>query len=91
MLLHPQKHLKPALGRGHCSSRHANLFAEDATYQALEAQLSAITSERDALAAQMIAALEAAEFAGRPLEAQPALHLIARADELLERVRRLAR
>jgi hypothetical protein len=66
------------------------LAGDDTTYQALEAQLSAITTDRDALAARMIAALEGAEFGGRSIELPVALELVEEANELLERVHDLA-
>lgn len=67
------------------------LAGDDSTYAALEAELADVTVKRDAIAGQMIQKLEAAEFGGQSLELLPTLKLVAQADELLERVRRLAR
>ncbi len=66
------------------------LAGDDATYATLEGELSAITTERDAIASQMIATLEAAEFSGAPVDAGAARRLIDRAEDLLARVHRLA-
>ena len=58
----------------------------DSTYKKLENQLNAINNQRDALAAQMIALLEAAEFGGQPINQQQAQDLIAAGNALLNRV-----
>jgi hypothetical protein len=65
------------------------LAGDDATYQALEAQLTAITATRNALAAEMIARLEAAEFGGQSLERADAQRLITQAEQLLDQVHQL--
>ena len=62
----------------------------DAAYEQIEAQLKDITTTRDALAAQIEAVLEAAEFQGQPLNEQQAQDLIAQAYTLLGRVLDLA-
>jgi hypothetical protein len=58
----------------------------DSTYKKLENQLNAINNQRDAIAAQMIALLEAAEFNGQPINQQQAQDLIAAGNALLNRV-----
>jgi hypothetical protein len=58
----------------------------DSTYTQLENQLSSINNQRDALAAQIIAVLEAAEFNGQPIDQQQAMQLIAQANALLNQV-----
>jgi hypothetical protein len=58
----------------------------DSTYTQLENQLSSINNQRDALAAQIIAVLEAAEFNGQPIDQQQAKQLIAQANALLNQV-----
>ena len=60
--------------------------SDDSTYAQLENQLSSITGQRDALAAQIIAVLEAAEFGGQPINQQQAKQLIAQANALLNQV-----
>jgi hypothetical protein len=62
----------------------------DAAYEQLEAQLTDITTARDALAAQIEAVLEAAEFQGQPLNEHQANDLIDQAQNLLGRVSDLA-
>jgi hypothetical protein len=62
----------------------------DAAYEQLEAQLTDITTARDALATQIEAVLEAAEFRGQPLNVQQANDLIDQAQNLLGRVSDLA-
>jgi len=66
------------------------LSGDDATYAALEAQLAAITTAREAIAAQMIQMLEAAEFQGKPLDFATTLNLLRDAGALLVRVELLA-
>src|SRR3989440_357937 len=58
----------------------------DSTYTQLENQLSSINNQRDALAAQMIALLEAAEFSGQPINQQQAQQLISQGNALLNQV-----
>src|SRR5439155_22810196 len=58
----------------------------DSTYKKLENQLNAINNQRNALAAQMIALLEAAEFGGQPINQQQAQQLITAGNALLNRV-----
>jgi arylsulfatase A-like enzyme len=57
--------------------------AGDATYTSIENQLISLTSQRDALAAQILALLEAAEFNGTPITQQQATPLIQQAQALL--------
>jgi hypothetical protein len=58
----------------------------DSTYTQLENQLISINNQRDALAAQMIALLEAAEFGGQPINQQQAKQLISQGNALLNQV-----
>jgi len=64
--------------------------AGDATYSQLDTQLQAIGTQRDALAAQMIAALEGAAFNGQAIDEQAAQSLIAQGQALLDSVNTLA-
>lgn len=57
--------------------------SDDSTYTNLENQLISITSQRNALAAQMIALLEGAEFDGQRIDKKLANQLIAQAQALL--------
>jgi len=57
--------------------------SDDTTYTRLENQLVLITSKRDALAMQMIALLEGAEFNGQPIDPGQAKLLIAQSQALL--------
>jgi hypothetical protein len=65
------------------------LGGSNETYANLEGQLSAITAERDALAAQIIQLLEGAEFSGTPIDFKTASTLAAQAQELLEKMQLL--
>ncbi|MFL5654001.1 MAG: hypothetical protein ACJ8CB_07475 [Ktedonobacteraceae bacterium] len=60
--------------------------SDDSTYTQLENQLSSINNQRDALAAQMIALLEAVEFNGQPINQQQAQQLISQGNALLNQV-----
>ncbi len=62
----------------------------DATYSSLENQLAALTAQRDSVAGQMSALLEAAAFAGQPIDEHAAKALIAQAQSLLDRMNALA-
>lgn len=56
--------------------------ANDATYNSLESSLGSLTAERDALAGQISAALNGAEFGGKPITLRDAVGLLVRADLL---------
>ena len=58
--------------------------ADDSGYSNMESQLSSLTAERDALAAQMISALEGAEFNGAPISEAQAQALVAQGQALLD-------
>jgi hypothetical protein len=62
----------------------------DATYSNVESQLASFTSQRDALAAQILALLEAAEFNNQPIPDQQAASLIQAAQSLLSNVQSFA-
>jgi hypothetical protein len=59
------------------------LAGDDATYTSIENQLSTLTDERNAVASQMIAMLEAAAFDGRAIDQKKAKELIAQGQALL--------
>jgi hypothetical protein len=79
-----------ALGMSTLAASTTALAGDDTTYGMLEARLSDITAARDALAAQMIQKLEAAEFGGQPLDLGSTFGLIVQAQSLLDNARRLA-
>ncbi|HEX6509442.1 MAG TPA: hypothetical protein VF221_17575 [Chloroflexota bacterium] len=64
--------------------------ANDSTYTQLESQLQSIGTQRDALAAKMIAMLEGAEFSGQALDPAAAQTLINQGQSLLGAVNTLA-
>ena len=64
--------------------------AGDATYTSLEGQIQSLTAQRDALAAQIKAALNGAAFDGQVLSTQQANNLIAQAQSLLDQAHALA-
>jgi hypothetical protein len=59
------------------------LEADEATYTALEEKIGDLTRQRNAIASQMIAIIEGAEFNGTPLDVQRAEQLIDQAQDLL--------
>ena len=63
--------------------------SDDSAYTNLENQLISITSQRDALAAQIIGLLEGAEFNNQPFSDAQAQSLIAQAQALLNQVNSL--
>ena len=62
------------------------LASDDATYSILEAQIQAITTQRNKVAAEMIAMLEAAAFNNDPIDEAKAQQLIKEANDLLDSV-----
>jgi hypothetical protein len=64
--------------------------ADDSRYTALEAQLSALTSSRDALASQIRSALDRAAFDGDSLNEQQAKSWIKQAQALIDQAHALA-
>jgi hypothetical protein len=64
--------------------------AGDATYINVETQLSSFTTQRDALAAQILSLLEGAEFNNQPITQQQAKPLIQQAQALLAEVQAFA-
>jgi hypothetical protein len=71
------------------ASTHA-LAGDDAKYGSIEGQIVGLTLERDALAFQIRAALNAAAFSGTALDAQQAAAWIAAAQALLNQAAALA-
>ena len=59
------------------------LSGDDSTYTAIENQLSTLTDQRNAVAGQMIAMLEAAAFNGQAIDQKQAQSLIAQGQALL--------
>jgi hypothetical protein len=66
------------------------LKGDDATYARIENRLIALGNQRDALAGQMISALEAATFNGQPIDQKAALVWIAQAQSLIDQANALA-
>jgi hypothetical protein len=64
---------------------------DDSTYTRLEGQIESLTSQRDALASQIRAALDGAAFRGTPLNEQQAKSWIDRAQRLIDQSAALAR
>jgi hypothetical protein len=62
----------------------------DSTYAQLENQLSSITSQRDALATQMLVLLEGAAFGDQSIDGHQAHQLTEQAHDLLDQVNALA-
>jgi hypothetical protein len=63
--------------------------SDDSTYTQLENQLQALTTDRDAVAGQMKAMLNAAAFGGQAINELQAKHLIKQGEQLLERAQQL--
>jgi hypothetical protein len=64
--------------------------AGDATYSSIEGQIQSLTSQRDALASQIKAALDGAAFGGQKLDKQQAQGWIDQANALLAQAHALA-
>jgi len=72
-------------GRATLATSTKALAGDDRTYNRLENRLASLGSQRDALAAQIIQKLEAAEFSNQPLDWPTTFGLLAQANRLIER------
>jgi hypothetical protein len=63
---------------------------DDSTYASLENQLASLTSQRNALAGQMIGALEGAEFNGKSISEEQAQSLVSKGQALIAEAQALA-
>jgi hypothetical protein len=86
------KQISAPVGPLGLASLHASTVAlesnstSDATYTSIENQLISYTSQRDALASQILSLLEAAEYSGTPIPTNTANTLIQQAHDLLSSV-----
>jgi hypothetical protein len=64
--------------------------SDDSTYTSTESQIRSLTSQRDSLAAQMKAVLDAATFDGRPITEQEAQSMVSQAQSLFDQAHALA-
>jgi hypothetical protein len=64
--------------------------SNDDTYTSIESQIESLTSQRDALAAQIKAALDAATFGGQPITEQQAQAYVSQAQSLIDQAHALA-
>jgi hypothetical protein len=64
--------------------------SDDSRYTSIESQIQSLTSQRDALAAQMKAVLDAATFNGRPITEEEAQSLVTQAQSLFDQAHALA-
>jgi hypothetical protein len=64
--------------------------ADDSTYASIENQLASYTAQRDALVAQIVPLLEAAQFNGKPIPDATAANLIQQGQNLLSSVQSYA-
>jgi hypothetical protein len=65
--------------------------ADDGAYARIQNRIQSLTDERDELASQMKAVLDAAAFGGQEISRRHAERLIDQGEELLEQARHLAR
>jgi hypothetical protein len=72
-------------GRATLATSTKALAGDDRTYSRLEDRLAVLGSQRDALAAQIIQKLEAAEFSNQPLDWPTTFGLLAQANRLIGR------
>ena len=72
------------------ASTHALNSADESVYNTTESSIENLTSERDALASQIKAALNAAAFDNQAINEQQAKAWIAQAKSLLDRASALA-
>ncbi len=73
-------------GRATLAVSTTALTGDDTTYNNLENRLAALGAQRDALAAQIIQKLEAAEFGNQPLDWPSTFSLLSQANQLLKQV-----
>ena len=66
------------------------LAGDDATYNSLEGQIASLTSQRDALSAQIRAGLDGASFYGQKLDEEQAKSWIEQAQSLIDQAHALA-
>jgi hypothetical protein len=64
--------------------------SDDSTYTRLEGQLQALTVDRDDVAGQMKAMLDAAAFGGQAINERQAKHLIEQGEQLIQRAQHMA-
>src|SRR5919202_1495790 len=64
--------------------------ADDSTYNSIEGQIQSLTSQRDALAAQIKAALDAATFDNQPLSSSQTQSWLSQAQSLQDQAAALA-
>jgi len=65
--------------------------SDDSAYTAIQARIQDLTAQRDALASQMKAAIDAAAFGGEPVDSRSVERMIHQGEELIEQARQLAR
>jgi hypothetical protein len=65
--------------------------SDDSGYAAIQARIQDLTAQRDALASQIKAVLDAAAFGGQPIDSRNAERLTEQGEELIEQARHLAR
>ncbi|HEV2593291.1 MAG TPA: hypothetical protein VGU02_15520, partial [Gaiellaceae bacterium] len=63
---------------------------DDGTYSSIESSIQSLTSDRDALAAKIRSALNAAAFDGTPIDEKSAKQWISQAHGLIEQAASLA-
>ena len=63
---------------------------DESTYDSIEESIQSLTSDRDALVAQIRSALNAAAFDGQPIDEQQAKGWIAQAQDLIDQAHALA-
>ena len=87
------KQINAAVGPFGLATLHASTVAlesgsadDDSLYTSIESQLASFASQRDALVAQIIPLLEAAQFTGTPIADSTAQSLIRQAQNLLSDV-----
>jgi hypothetical protein len=75
---------------GRSTKELASNDAGDATYTSIENQIESLTTQRDALAGQIRAALDGATFDGQAISNQQASSFIAQAQSLIAQAHTLA-
>jgi arylsulfatase A-like enzyme len=64
--------------------------SDDSLYASIQAEIQELTTERDALAAEMKAAIDAAAFRGKAVDERTAARLADKGEDLIERARCMA-
>ena len=79
-----------SIGRNSLVFANRSILSDDTAYAKFLSRISAITSERDALAGQIVSLLNGAAFANQPIDDKQEDRLVRRGQALIDKVEDLA-